>query len=198
VRLLLAQTSNPLERLTILLLLKTGLGVQEIVNLEVNDVYLGPSSSNITSTISPKSQPYLYVEQNEKGPGSGHSKRLCDTRVPIDRELETGIKRYLKVRPDSPHTQLLLSMSRWGEPFSSDSINHAVEKNARKIGLHEKEGEMGRNLSPERLMQCFKYRVGCQPATKQYLTGRKKKMPYPWPVLVTDYREGMYELVSSM
>ncbi|WP_246403775.1 hypothetical protein [Halobellus ruber] len=173
------------------------MGVQEVVNLNINDVYLGPSSPGTTSTIPPKSQPYLYVEQNESGPGSGHSKRLCDTRIPMDREVEADLKRYLAIRPDSPHDQLLLSISYWGQRITADSIHHIVERNARKIGLHEEGREVGRNLLPERLMQCFKYRFGGQPATKQYLTGRKEKLPYPWPVLVTDYREGIYDLVSS-
>jgi hypothetical protein len=172
------------------------MGVKELANLKTENIFLRKSISGLTGEVYFKNHPFILVEENNIGSGRGQGRRLCDTKFPIDSELKKSIKNYLAIRPNSPRDQLLLSISNWGEQTTPDIIHHIVEKTARSCGLYEEGVQVGDNLTPQRLIEFFKYRFGGQPATKQYLLGRKEKMPYSWPVLQTDYREGIYTLVG--
>ncbi|MFC7133751.1 MULTISPECIES: HNH endonuclease [Salinibaculum] len=193
-RTLVSKCGHPVDKLVILLLAKTGLGVEEIVNIDVTDIYLRAGKSELTSTIGPRKFPFILVETNEIGAGSGNSKRLCDTQVPLDKEMRAELNRYLAIRPDSDSKQLLISTTSWGDEITKDVIHHKVERNARDIGLYEHERGATDNLTPHKLIQMFKLRFDGQPATRDYLTGRKEQPPYPWPNLATDYKEGIFQL----
>lgn len=188
---LLNVSNHPFHRTVILLLSKTGMGVQEVAGLDLEDVFLRPSAPDITAKVGPTEYPFIYVGANETGSGRGPRRRLCDTQFPLDREMRRELRRYLAIRPDSDSGNFLLSTQNWGEKLTNDMAHHFISTNAQKIKPFDREDLM---LTPQRLIEFFKYRFDGQPATEEYLTGRREKMPYEWSKLVTDYQEGIFSL----
>lgn len=134
------------------------MGVREMINLKLSQFYLRGYISDLTSTVQVGPHQFILLRKKSDGPGSGHSARLCDTKVPVDGELRSVLRRYLSIRPDSDSERVLLSTKSWGEPISNDGVHHIVEKHARSSGLYADAEEPGRNLTPNRLIRFFKYR----------------------------------------
>lgn len=195
-RWLVSNITHPLDRLIVMTLAKTGIGVSELVSVELNEVYLRDGGLGLTSTVDRPTHPFFLLSKSEKGPGSGNGQRLCDTLVPIDPELRKCLREYLAIRPDSVSDTLLLSTGdAWGEPLSHDIVHHVVEKNARSVDLYETGAGADTNLTPTVFRQFFADRYQGQPAVRDYLLGKKEEMPFDQGRIATDYRESIYSLV---
>lgn len=197
IRWLVSNVNHPLDRLIVVILAKTGIGVSELVSVELDEVYLRDGGLGLTSTVTRPTHPFFVLPESEKGPGSGRGKRLCDTLVPIDPELQEVLREYLAIRPDSDSNALLIATGdAWGEPVTQHIIHHIVEKNARRVGLYETGAGADTNLTPTVFRQFFANRYQGQPAVRDYLLGKKEEMPFNQGRIATDYRRSIYSLVS--
>lgn len=195
-RWLVSNVNHPLDRLVVTLLAKTGIGVSELVSVELAEVYLRDGGLGLTSTVDRPTHPFFILSESEKGPGSGNGRRLCDTVVPIDPELGECLREYLAIRPDTDADKLLVSTGdAWGEPVSHDIIHHIVEKNARKMDLYETGAGADTNLTPTVFRQFFANRYQGQPAVRDYLLGKKEEIPFDQSRIATDYRHSIYDLL---
>lgn len=196
-RWLVRNTNHPLDRLVVMILAKTGIGVSELVSLELDDIYLRDNELELTSTVERPTHPFFILPQSEEGPGSGTGKRLTDTLVPIGPELRECMRKYLAIRPNSDSTKLLVSTGdAWGNPVSNNIIHHLIERNARRVGLYETGAGADTNLTPTVFRQFFANRYQGQPAVRDYLLGKKDEMPFEQDRIATDYRQSIYSLVS--
>nr|WP_281282394.1 tyrosine-type recombinase/integrase [Salinadaptatus halalkaliphilus] len=190
-----SNVNHPFDQLVVMILAKTGIGVSELVSLELSDIYLRDGGLGLTSTVERRTRPFFLLPESEKGPGSGNGKRLCDTLVPIGPELRKCLRRYLAVRPDTESAKLLISTGEaWGKPISHDIIHHTVEKNARTVGLYDTGAGADSNLTPTAFRQFFANRYQGQPAVRDYLLGKKEKTPFNQGQIATDYRESIFNL----
>ncbi|MDF9748431.1 HNH endonuclease [Natrinema salsiterrestre] len=190
------QIHHPLDRLVVIILAKTGIGVGELSSLTVDDIYLRDGGLGLTSTVERPSHPFFLLEETKNGPGSGVSQRLCDTFVPIGPELQGCLMRYLAIRPDGLTNKLLLGTGEsWGEGVGRDGIEYIIRKHGQKVGFYESGAGATKNLTPNVFRQFFDERYQGQPAVRDYILGKKKKMQFDQGQIVTDYRESIYELL---
>lgn len=196
-RWLVSNVNHPFDRLVVVILAKTGIGVGELASLALSDIYLRDGGFGLTSTVERPTHPFFLIYESEKGPGSGTGKRLCDTLIPIDPELQICLKKYLAIRPDTESSKLLVSTGdAWGKPVSHDILHHTIEKSAREVGLYETGAGADSNLTPTVFRQFFADRYQGQPSVRDHLLGKKEKMPFTQGRIATDYRESVYSLLS--
>jgi len=169
----LRAVTHPLDHAVIVTLLKTGIRVGELCNLDLRDLTLEdstPMSAVAAGDVLPRSQldgrgPSLYVspdptagETLNREERSASNKRKRSTVIPVDAELETALRRWLVVRPDvrSPAEPLFVSTSgRWGERVTPDMVHHIVERHAGAAGWHHSGGDAEENVTPHYFRHFF-------------------------------------------
>ncbi len=165
----ISSIKHPLERVVILTLLKTGIRVGELCNLDVRDVYLAeleevdeyndvraelhgrPNSIFVSS----KPQQGAVINGEER---TASNKRMRNTVIPIDDELETELVRWLAVRPDpagSGTGVFLNTKKRWGRRLTPNMVHHMVEKHAREFGWYRSGGGVSENVTPHYFRHFF-------------------------------------------
>ncbi|WP_336025426.1 tyrosine-type recombinase/integrase [Halobellus salinisoli] len=171
--------AHPLDHAVVVTLLKTGMRVGELCNLDLRDVVLSPPSSETrdtalaavaTETVSSRAHldgrgPSLYVAAEptagERIAGeerTASNKRKRSTVVPIDRELSVALRRWLAIRPDtrSPAEPLFLSTSgSWGRRLTPDMVHHLVEGHASDVGWYRPGGGAEENVTPHYFRHFF-------------------------------------------
>ncbi|MFB6251259.1 MAG: tyrosine-type recombinase/integrase [Halobellus sp.] len=169
----LHEVQHPLDHAVICTLLKTGMRVGELCNLDLRDIVLAdqtPVSSVADGMISPRTQldgrgPSLYVAAEPTAGAvvagetrSASNKRKRSTIVPADDELEAVMRRWLAVRPAtrSPASPLFVSTSgSWGERLTPDMVHHIVERHATDAGWHRSGGGADENVTPHYFRHFF-------------------------------------------
>lgn len=164
---------HPLDHAVICTLLKTGMRVGELCNLDLRDVVLTDQTpiSNLTDgDVSPRTQldgrgPSIYVAAEPTAgevvageERSASNKRKRSTIVPVDEELETVLCRWAAVRPAtrSPAAPLFVSTSgSWGERLTPDMVHHIVERHASDAGWHRSGGGADENVTPHYFRHFF-------------------------------------------
>ncbi|MFB6308522.1 MAG: tyrosine-type recombinase/integrase [Haloarculaceae archaeon] len=163
-----AEIGHPLERCVVVTLLKTGMRVGELCNLDLRDLHLSESSPRPDEPVRaaldgrPDS---LYVSST---PARGavvngeertaSNKRKRDTTVPVDEELAAELRRWLAIRPDtpSPAEPLFVSTSgSWGKRLTPDMVHHIVESHARERGWYRDGGGAEENVTPHYFRHFF-------------------------------------------
>jgi integrase len=163
-----AGITHPLSRALIVTLLKTGMRVGEVCNLDCRDLNL--TTEAVEFDVEPRPQLHgkpesIYVSP-EPARGAvvngeertASNKRKRPTVVPVDDELHETLVRWLAIRPDthSPADPLFTSTSRtWGGRIKIDAVHHAVERHARDRGWYRTGGGASENVTPHYFRHFF-------------------------------------------
>ncbi|SFS57106.1 tyrosine-type recombinase/integrase [Halostagnicola kamekurae] len=159
---------HPLERAVIVTLLKTGMRVGELCNLDLRDLHID------VSRLEYDRQPRVELERRADSlfvsarPARGatvngeertaSNKRERDTIVPVDAELRRTLERWLAIRPDSrsPAEPLFLDTGEsWGQRLTPGDIRYIVEKHARERGWYRTGGGATENVTPHYFRHFF-------------------------------------------
>jgi site-specific recombinase XerD len=169
-RTFVAGIRHPLHRAIVVTLLKTGVRVGELCNLDLRDVALSDPDVEATYEVGTRAAldgrpDSLYVTGDARVGESlngevrtAANKRKRDTVIPIDDELATVLKAWLAVRPDavSPAEPLLVSTADgWGERIDPESVRHVIEQYARDHGWYHTGGGASENVTPHYFRHFF-------------------------------------------
>ncbi|WP_440006446.1 tyrosine-type recombinase/integrase [Halomicrococcus sp. SG-WS-1] len=161
---------HPLERALVVTLLKTGMRVGELCNLDLRDLNLTDEDVRTAYELGQRPQldgrpDSLYVaadvSRGEVVNGeerSASNKRKRGTVVPVDDELRATLVRWLAVRPDaqSPAAPLFVSTSGdWGSRVTPKTVRHVVERHAREAGWYRTGGGAEENVTPHYFRHFF-------------------------------------------
>lgn len=162
--------THPLDRALIITLLKTGMRVGELCNLDLRDLALDDTEIQATFDTDPRPQldtrpDSLYVD-SEPARGAvtngeqriASNKRKRATIIPVDSELKTTLKRWLAIRPDStsPAEPLFVSTSgSWGDRISPRGVRSIVTDHAATAGWYESGADAADNVTPHYFRHFF-------------------------------------------
>jgi len=164
-RAFLADVAHPLDRAVLLTLLKTGVRVGELCNLDLRDLSLGGVATGDTRGQLEGRPDTLFVAstvargESVNGEVRGASnKRRRDTLVPVDDELRTVLLDWLAVRPD-PRSEArpLFCSTRdaWGARLTPEMARGIVTRHARRVGWYETGGGAAENVTPHYFRHFF-------------------------------------------
>jgi site-specific recombinase XerD len=159
---------HPLERALVVTMLKTGIRVGELCNLDLRDVShpvtramsgvrVRPQLDGRSDALYVASEPAVgdVVNGEER---AASNKRKRSTVIPIDDELGRVLARWLAIRPDpvSPADPLFVSTTeRWGERMTPHMVHHVVEKHASGRGWYRVGGGPEENVTPHYFRHFF-------------------------------------------
>lgn len=165
-----ADIRHPLHRALIVTMLKTGMRVGELCNLDLRDVHLSDPDIREVYRIEPRglleSRPQsLYVsEKPERGSTingetrTASNKRKRGTVIPIDKELSAVLKRWLAIRPETPSPAeplFVTTTSDWGERITPAAVRTIVREYARDQGWYQAGGDAAENVTPHYFRHFF-------------------------------------------
>lgn len=165
----IGETRNPLHKAVVLTLVKTGMRVGELCNLDLRDVHLDHDGVQDYYAVKPRAaisdRPRtLYVNSeigvgdvvNGEGRGEGN-KRHRDTMIPVDEELRHALVAWLAIRPDVGGAEpLFTSISRsYGERLTSDMVRGFVRDLAAEKGWYAVGGGAEENVTPHYFRHFF-------------------------------------------
>ncbi|MFC6752153.1 tyrosine-type recombinase/integrase [Halorubrum tibetense] len=162
--------THPLHRAIVCTLLKTGMRVGELCNLDIRDLTI--TDPEIEALYELGTRPALadrpnslYVtpdasvgEELNGEVRTASNKRKRATVIPVDDELASVLKRWLAIRPDtlSPAEPLFVGTAEgWGERIEPQSVRHIVEQYARETGWYRTGGGAGENVTPHYFRHFF-------------------------------------------
>jgi len=159
---------HPLDRAVVLTLLKTGMRVGEVCNLDCQDLTLsadlgeydlggrarldGHEDSLFVSSDVSRGD---VVNGEER---TASNKRKRETVIPVDSELSRALRRWLLVRPDalSPAEPLFVSTGdEWGRRVTPDMVRATVSDHAREMGWYREGGGAEENVTPHYFRHFF-------------------------------------------
>jgi integrase/recombinase XerC len=161
---------HPLDRAVIVLLLKTGMRVGELCNLDLRDLVLDGADLDATYPLGTRGQlsgraESLYIASDigfgdvingEKRHAA--NKRRRATVVPVDAELRRVLYRWLAVRPNTVSAAEPLFLSTrddWGERLTPPMVRSLVTKYARSMGWYHSGGDAAENVTPHYFRHFF-------------------------------------------
>ena len=169
-RAFVADISHPLERAVVVGLLKTGLRVGELCNLDLRDLNLDARGVEDAYNLGTRGQldghrDTLYVDpamsrgETVNGEQRGASnKRKRGTLVPVDGELKAELVRWLAIRPDTPSAAEPLFVSTrdsWGERLTPEMARGIVRDHAKPRGWYREGGDAAENVTPHYFRHFF-------------------------------------------
>ncbi|WP_281193411.1 tyrosine-type recombinase/integrase [Halorubrum sp. F4] len=165
-----AGITHPLHRAIVCTLLKTGMRVGELCNLDLRDLSVTDPELEAAYALGTRAalddRPNsLYVTPNaavgEELNGevrTASNKRKRETVIPVDAELRAALKRWLAIRPDttSPAEPLFVNTADgWGNRLDPQAVRHIVEGYAREEGWYRTGGGAGENVTPHYFRHFF-------------------------------------------
>jgi len=169
-RTFISEIHHPLDRALVVTLLKTGMRVGELCNLDLRDIALDDSEIDAAFETTPRPQldtrpDSLYVD-SEPARGTvtngeertASNKRKRPTVIPVDAELKAELKRWLAVRPDSrsPAEPLFVYTSGdWGDRLTPRAVRNVVSDHAREMGWYRTGGDASENVTPHYFRHFF-------------------------------------------
>ncbi|MCT9096510.1 tyrosine-type recombinase/integrase [Haloarchaeobius sp. HME9146] len=165
-----ADIGHPLERALVVSLLKTGMRVGELCNLDLRDISLAvpaiESEYDLGGRVQLEGRPDSIFVPAEPAHGEEYhgeertaaNKRKRSTVVPVDDELKRVLVAWLAIRPDavSPAEPLFCSTSSdWGERITPQGVRHIVETHAREHGWYRTGGGAAENVTPHYFRHFF-------------------------------------------
>lgn len=193
VRRLLNSSQHPLDRALLIVGAKTGMGVGEICNLKLSDINLCDSSIE-SCFVAPKSTlpnyPSILIRIPEsRTETGGRRERQMDTVVPLDRESELCLRKWLATRPDTPsHSRLFASTSEWGCPLTRGMLEN-------RFNLCRKRADLPKQFSPITLRHFFEEEFPGHREYCSYILGRTSNQP-DLDELQTEYLEHSFDLLQ--
>lgn len=164
-----ADITHPLERALVLTLLKTGMRVGELCNLDRRDVHLSGLTGSASVPVEPRgvldSHPNaLFVDSeisrsefvnDEKRKASNKRKR--STIIPIDTELRSVLVTWMAVRPDarSAAEPLFMSTNQWGRRVTPAMVRAIVTDHAKDSGWYREGANRAENVTPHYFRHFF-------------------------------------------
>ena len=164
-----ADVRHPLDRALVVTLLKTGIRVGELANLDLRDLHVEDEAVKSAYGIDPRpaidERPNsLYVpEEPSRGASyngevrTASNKRKRSTVIPIDAELGRVLKVWLAIRPDveSPAEPLFCSTSEWGRRVTPSAVRSIVTDHAAATGWDRPGGGAEENVTPHYFRHFF-------------------------------------------
>lgn len=165
-----ASIHHPLEQAIIVTLLKTGIRVGELSNLDVRDIYLedqdvvseyGRSDRGVLEQRPDSMFIAADIQRGSDVNGEermASNKRKRDTVIPIDAELQRVLKRWLAIRPDarSPAEPLFVSTrDAWGARLTPAMARDIVTRHARRSGWYREGADAAENVTPHYFRHFF-------------------------------------------
>jgi integrase len=162
--------AHPLDRAVLLTLLKTGMRVGELCNLDLRDLSPGDGGVWEAYDTAPRGQldgydRTLYVDSGilrgdvvNGEERTASNKRKRSTLLPLDDELADTLLRWLAIRPDarSEADPLFLSTrDAWGARLTPDMVRSIVEDHAREHGWYRTGGGAEENVTPHYFRHFF-------------------------------------------
>ncbi|MEZ3114716.1 tyrosine-type recombinase/integrase [Halobaculum sp. MBLA0147] len=162
------QIRHPLERALIVTLLKTGMRVGELCNLDLRDLTLDGDVGEyeLGGRVQLEGRPNSLFVASEPAVGESYNgaertasnKRKRDTVIPVDDELATTLRRWLAIRPDttSPAEPLFVgTASGWGERLTPEQVQRIVRDHARREGWYRDGAGATENVTPHYFRHFF-------------------------------------------
>ena len=155
--------SHPLDRAVVVALLKTGMRVGELCNLDLRDLRLNDGQVTAQYDIGTRAQLdgrgsslFIPSEPTRGEACNGErredsNKRKRSTVVPVDDELAAVLTRWLAIRPDarSPAEPLFVrTRDHWGERLSAKAARRIVVNHTEDAGWHRPGGGSDENVTP--------------------------------------------------
>jgi integrase/recombinase XerC len=174
--------AHPLDRAVVLTLLKTGLRVGELSNLDCRDLNVDGAGQVRPQIAGRPDTIYVPADVGRGDTVNGEhrsaaNKRKRDTLVPVDGELRRALRRWLAIRPDprSPADPLFLSTrDDWGARLTPSMVRTVVTQHAREVGWYNDGAGAGENVTPHYFRHFFtthmRDRIGDRGVVK-YLRG---------------------------
>ena len=169
-RTFVSNIQHPLDRALIVCLLKTGMRVGELCNLDLRDIALDDPDVVGHFPIQQRSQldtrpDSIYVD-NDPARGqitngerrTASNKRKRPTVIPIDDELKYELKRWLAIRPDSPSPAsplFVYTTGEWGKRVTPKAVRNVVTDHAKAAGWYESGGDAAENVTPHYFRHFF-------------------------------------------
>ncbi|GAB7093189.1 tyrosine-type recombinase/integrase [Halolamina litorea] len=165
----LSRIRQPLHHAVVLTLLKTGMRVGELCNLDCRDLRLSdPGLDGVELGGRPQLSGRGDAVYVDAAPTRGavyngerrteSNKRKRSTVIPVDDELREGLRRWLAIRPDTPSAADPLFVStadEWGQRLSARSVRHYVRTYAEEMGWYETGAGAGENVTPHYFRHFF-------------------------------------------
>lgn len=159
---------HPLERALIVTLLKTGLRVGELCNLDLRDLAVDRDTGEYDlgrraqldgrpDSIFVPAEPSVGAVYNDEE-RTASNKRKRATVIPVDEELAAVLCRWLAIRPDteSPAEPLFVATaSGWGERLTPEQVQRIVREHARRVGWYEDGAGVTENVTPHYFRHFF-------------------------------------------
>lgn len=161
---------HPLHRALIVTLLKTGMRVGELCNLDLRDVSIDDEelieAYSLGTRAALDDRPNSMYVTPEATVGveihgevrTASNKRKRETVIPIDDELARTLKAWLAIRPAvrSPADPLFVGTADgWGVRIEPQSVRHIVERYAREEGWYRTGGGASENVTPHYFRHFF-------------------------------------------
>ncbi|MFW6320348.1 MAG: tyrosine-type recombinase/integrase [Halohasta sp.] len=169
-RAFVSEIRHPLDRALIVTLLKTGMRVGELCNLDLRDIALEDSEIRDAFETTPRPQldtrpDSLYVD-SEPSRGAvvngeertASNKRKRATVIPVDAELKAELKRWLAIRPDSQSAAeplFVYTAGEWGKRLTPRAVRNVVSTHAREMGWYRTGGDASENVTPHYFRHFF-------------------------------------------
>jgi integrase len=163
-----ASVAHPLDRALLVTMLKTGIRVGELCNLDVQDLSIPVTRNALDVSIRPQLDgrgDALFVaadravgDVTEGERRTAANKRKRATVIPVDGELRRVLRRWLAIRPDpiSRARPLFVSTSdNWGRRVTPHAVHHTVEIYASARGWHREGGGAEENVTPHYFRHFF-------------------------------------------
>ena len=164
-----ADLHHPLDQAVIVTLLKTGMRVGELCNLDVRDIHLTESSLEETpfrhraaldgraNAVYVDSAPTRGTEYNGET-RTASNKRKRPTIIPIDAELQHVLEQWLAIRPDPlsiAEPLFLATESTWGARLDPDAVRYIVKRHAEPRGWYRTGADATENVTPHYFRHFF-------------------------------------------
>lgn len=184
--------NHPLYTAVILITAKTGIGLGELCNLNLNDIDLGLDYSTLNTDFKDSG---MQIRYGGDIPYNNRRERNQTTIVPIDSELERALKRWLAVRPDHPENDSLFTKTReeWGTRIDPSTVRYIFKKVGQSNGFYSRDNQM-ENFTPVALRFFFEERFRGQPKYREYILGRIGKSAIDFSSLEQNYRKSIFQL----
>jgi len=162
-----ASIDHPLDRVLIVTLLKTGIRVGELANLDRRDLHLAGVEDAIEGSHRARldGRPDSLFVSSEAIRGAeingeervASNKRQRDTVIPVDSELRQCLVHWLAMRPDarSPADPLFPSTREWGRRVTTGMVRDIVTEHARDAGWYADGGDPTDNVTPHYFRHFF-------------------------------------------
>lgn len=150
--------THPLEQALVGTLVKTGIRVGELCNLDRRDLAVTEGDTHARPQIADRG-PALYIAPSGSIPVDRRAanKRKRATIIPVDGELQSILCRWLGIRPD-PYGENPLFVSTaddWGKRLRTDRVRQIVRRHATPRGWHRAGAGAGENVTPHYFRHFF-------------------------------------------